>query len=115
MSARRSSSDISGLKTTMDSYCLSPGGHCGSGFSSTGGKPITGVSGSSPEPSPPSKNELVKSRVCALTLRLEWWFLFRGKWKLDSENARMEGAEREEEDERGIELSEEDVAIDAIA
>jgi len=116
VSARRSSSDMSGLKTTMVSYCLSPGGHCGSSFSSTAVNPVPGIIGSSPEPNPPSKKEPEKSRVSALTEKL--FLLFWWKWEIDSGNARngedVWGAQREEEDESGIELSKED-AIDASA
>lgn len=74
MRASLSSSDMSGLKTIIVSYCLNPGGHCGSSLSSIavavptdpGGTDV----GSSSEPNPPpSKNEPEKSRVCALTVR----------------------------------------------
>lgn len=63
----RSSSDISGLKTAIVSYCLSPGGHCGSSFSSTELNPGPGALGSSSDPNPPPKKEPEKSRVCAWT------------------------------------------------
>lgn len=74
MRASLSSSDMSGLKTIIVSYCLNPGGHCGSSLSSIavavptdpGGTDV----GSSSEPNPPpSKNEPEKSMVCALTVR----------------------------------------------
>lgn len=76
---------MSGLKTTIVSYGLSPGGHCGSSFSSTAVNPGPGVIGSSSDPSPPSKNEPEKSRVWALTGKQEpfrfWW-----NWDFNSAN-----------------------------
>lgn len=69
MRARRSSSDMSGRKTTMVSYWRRPGGHCGSSFSSTAvAEPLEDRGSLSPS-NPPSKKEPEKSRVRARTER----------------------------------------------
>lgn len=69
--ASLSSSDISGLKTTIVSYCRSPGGHWGSSLSSKAVKPDPDwEGGSSSEPIPPSKNEPEKSKVWAFTVKV---------------------------------------------
>ncbi|KAL4592732.1 hypothetical protein LXL04_005736 [Taraxacum kok-saghyz] len=62
----RSSSDMSGLKTAIVSYCLKPGGHWGSSFSSiaVATDPDELLRSSSP-PNPPSKNVPEKSRICS--------------------------------------------------
>ena len=63
---RRSSSDMSGLKTAIVSYCRRPGGHWGSGLSSRAVE-TEGEVGSSSEPNPPSKKVPEKSRACDFT------------------------------------------------
>lgn len=68
---RRSSSDISGLKTTIVSYLRSPGGHWGSSFSSIAMDDPGMIGGSSSPLNPPSKNVPEKSKVCALIDNLE--------------------------------------------
>ena len=69
--ASLSSSDMSGLKTTIVSYCRSPGGHWGSSLSSKAVMPDPGWDGgSSSEPSPPSKNEPEKSNVWTFTVKV---------------------------------------------
>ena len=85
VSASRSSSDMSGLKTIIVSYCLRPGGHWGSSFSSTPVKPgPPGEEGSSSEPKPPSKNESEKSRVWALMENpLSFLFGQTGFWECE--------------------------------
>lgn len=67
--ASLSSSDMSGLRTTIVSYFRSPGGHWGSSLSSrAAANPVPGgAGGSSSDPNPPSKKELENSRVWAFT------------------------------------------------
>lgn len=120
--ASLSSSDISGLNTAIVSYCLSPGGHCGSSFSSTAVKPGPAEVGSSSEPNPPSKNEPEKSRVWALVQNLEpvcfWWIGFGEKGVKLWEKVRIGNDEKGglgklggSEEEIGVQVSEEE-AID---
>lgn len=98
-----SSSDISGLKTAIVSYCLSPGGHWGSSFSSTAvAKPTPPVDGgSSSFPNPPlSKKEPEKSRVWALIDKDPGGFFLRNvcdlgekDFKIVWENERADGVD----------------------
>lgn len=110
---------MSGLKTAIVSYCLSPGGHCGSSFSSTAVNPGPGEIGSSSDPNPPPKNEPEKSRVWALTETKEWFLLLWQEFDIESVNGGLRvqgnagiGEERKLEQQCGVKR--EEVEEDAI-
>ncbi|KAF7810531.1 reverse transcriptase [Senna tora] len=117
-----------GLKTAIVSYCLSPGGHCGSSFSSTAVNLVPAEVESSSDPNPPSKKEPEKSRVWAWIENPES-FLFdldfvdngvRQREKLmigeDGKFFRELVTRIGDEGEIGVDLSEDDaIGIDASA